>query len=972
MMSASCFRLVLLTVAILCTSQALNITIIDEATPADPEEENAFQYETLPRCNMTTKELVGVDDSAIIDPCILYDVSPEVHDFRSSIITIVGVFPSGCDEHRDGALAAVEQLNGDNNGKGAKIGYNGNHYLQFRYVVVISGNSQQLPPDVYARNHEGLLEATVMSLQPQYIMGSCSYVAKHDKRIAGKYQTILLSQVGPDIFYTQDSNDYVFGVHIRSETYGIPAFQAVKFSTKDKSKQKIRILHRDRSQFFNSTCQEIYKHALQDGFTDTVAISYNPQGDEDNDGVDNQHDVPYLQSLADQACPPNQTSRSDDPPVAIWACVMTDLETNTILDRWRSNGCQPSSLWLHAAAKAYATRYPENVAYMQAGAQWHKAMAYSDEYFSNGQAMLDYIEDSHGYKPDYDALGTYHAVYLAYKNTASFVKTKDNPNVHDVYANQYEEVRRHLLGLSVPKSLFGPTSFDENRRNIGRGSAGMQWGFRLDSSANESKLEKLLVSPIDQAEATVVVPAPTALDCPAGQFVNMSATDSALLEDKCSACPVDTYRSLDMPSHFCQPCKDGSGTDGDTGAKICHQVEDNLIPRGLLIFGYFIMALSFSCSLGFGVWTIVHRNDAVVQISQMEFLLLLCLGSIISTSSIIPLSIQARTEDDTMAASVACVAIPWLYSTGWIIQYSSMFAKSYRMFQMVQNSNNMRRTAVTALDVAHIVLVCLVINWALVTAWTIVDPLTWTREDQGTNVDEEAGILTEESVGKCSSDYMTAWLGSLLGFHLTIMIATNVLLWQLRTVSDRYQESKFITLASLFACEFLLLGIPILIAVGDSSEARHIALVCIIGFTDLGVLLMVFLPKIGYQRQGLPEGISAASSLFKASARPSARPSTLNFQASFANSSFAHSSFANSSFANSSCAFSGIREMQKELEQLCEEEEQELKGAVPRTPKERNMPASRTETTACKSSEFYVMDDSSASSENDESPTLQA
>ncbi|CAB9515324.1 Gamma-aminobutyric acid (GABA) B receptor [Seminavis robusta] len=952
MMSAYCFGLVLQTVGIICAcigqSQALNITVFDFSTTADPEEENAFQYENLPRCNMTSKELVGVDDSAIIDPCILYDVSPEVHESRSNVITIVGVNPSGCDEHPDGALAGVETLNGDNNGKGAKIGYNGNHYLQFRYVVVISGNSQQLPPDVYARNHEGLLEATVMSLQPQYIMGSCSYVAKHDKRIAGKYQTILLSQVGPDIFYTQDSNDYVFGVHIRSETYGIPAFQAVKFSTKDKSKQKIRILHRDRSQFFNSTCQEIYKHALQDGFTDTVAISYNPQGDEDNDGVDNQHDVPYLQSLADQACPPNQTSRSDDPPVAIWACVMTDLETNTILDRWRSNGCQPSSLWLHAAAKAYATRYPENVAYMQAGAQWHKAMAYSDEYFSNGQAMLDYIEDSHGYKPDYDALGTYHAVYLAYKNTASFVKTKDNPNVHDVYANQYEEDRRHLLGLSVPKSLFGPTSFDENQRNIGRGSAGMQWGFRLDSSANESKLEKLLVSPIDQAEATVVVPAPTALDCPAGQFVNMSAiaTDSALLEDKCSACPVDTYRSLDMPSHFCQPCKDGSGTDGDTGAKICHQVEDNLIPRGLLIFGYFIMALSFSCSLGFGVWTIVHRYDVVVQISQMEFLLLLCLGSIISTSSIIPLSIQARTEDDTMAASVACVAIPWLYSTGWIIQYSSMFAKSYRMFQMVQNSNNMRRTAVTALDVAHIVLVCLVINWALVTAWTIVDPLTWMREDQGTIVDEEAGILTEVSVGKCSSEFMTAWLGSLLGFHLTIMIATNVLLWQLRTVSDRYQESKFITLASLFACEFLLLGIPILIAVGDSSEARHIALVCIIGLTDVGVLLMVFLPKIGYQRQGLPEGITAASSLFKASARSSALHSR--------------------AFANSSGGLSGsIREMQQELEQLYEEgkeeEEEEEEEAVPKAPQELKSSSSMTKS---------GLKDDSREAENDESPTV--
>ncbi|CAB9529783.1 Gamma-aminobutyric acid (GABA) B receptor [Seminavis robusta] len=277
------------------------------------------------------------------------------------------------------------------------------------------------------------------------------------------------------------------------------------------------------------------------------------------------------------------------------------------------------------------------------------------------------------------------------------------------------------------------------------------------------------------------------------------------------------------------------------------------------------MSLSLCCSLGFAVWTVVHRYDPVVKIGQLEFLLLICLGSMISSSSILPLSIQAGTKDKTTAASAACIAIPWLYSTGWITQYASLFAKSYRMFQMVQNSTAMRRTTVTAWDVAYVVLGCLLVNWAVLTAWTVVDPLAWVRHDMGTSVYEEAGIMTTESVGGCSSENVGAWIGSLLSFHLTIMIATNFLLWQLRGVRDRYQESKYITLASLFACEFLLLGVPILIAVGDSSRARHIALVCIIGLTDLGVLLFVFVPKIRYQQKGLPDGMTVGRSILKSS-----------------------------------------------------------------------------------------------------------
>lgn len=144
---------------------------------------------------------------------------------------------------------------------------------------------------------------------------------------------------------------------------------------------------------------------------------------------------------------------------------------------------------------------------------------------------------------------------------------------------------------------------------------------------------------------------------------------------------------------------------------------------------------------------------------------------------------------------------------------------------------------------------------------SIVDPFTWVRVDTGVSVDQVAGVITSSSVGRCDSEHLGAWVGSMLGLHLLIMIATNIILWRLRFVNDRYQESKFVTLASLFVCEFLLLGIPIMVAVGESSELRYIVLVIIIAFSDMGLLCMIFVPKIRFQRKGLPENTSVMGSV---------------------------------------------------------------------------------------------------------------
>jgi 7 transmembrane sweet-taste receptor of 3 GCPR len=818
------------------------------------QEDLPYSFGDLKSCNMTSEELLVLSDlNTEVKPCILYDTMPSIFYSKTTIITIVGVFNSNAGVHRDGALIAVQKLNQDNEGRGAAIGYYRDHYIQFRLVIGVAGNRDQMGPENYFIAHGTMLQVFLEDLKPQYILGTSSFDSEFEREFAGVYQTMLIAQVGPYAYYTSErSNDHVFGAHIPSEGYGIAAFQALRFSNDAApATQKIRVVFRDRSEFFKSTCQAVVDKAIDEGYNLTKAIEYNPDGDSDGDGMLNHQDMDFLMGLADQACSPDEAFDN----IAIWGCFLTDTEVNTFLNRLKANQCRLSSLWLTVASWAWPDLYPLDVPFIQSGGQWHASMQYGDEYFANGQEMLNHMEKEVGYKPDYSALGTYHAIYLMFANVRSFFKGKDEPAVAETFASAkgYEEMRRAMLDLSLPRTLYGPTSFDQNRRNVGRGSAGMQWNLPAENHNHHDTphqgYELLLVSPVDQATKAVSFPAPAAKNCRTGSFVNVTRieVDPAILNSKCELCPVDTFSDAANEDTSCRTCAEGASTRGEEGSNICIKLEDNLVPSGLLALGYCIVAVIYSLAIGFAVWTILHRDDPVVRIGQVEFLLMICVGPMISSSSIIIFGIQAGSLEDDTAASRACRALPFLYTTGWILQYGSLSAKTYRMYNIMKAAAAVEGRVVSAIDLYMIILMLLLLNWAIVIPWTIFDPLEWRREEQGTIVDQEAGVMIYESYGRCYADHIGAWVGSTLGLHVATMIVTNYLLYKIRRVSDRYQESKYVAMASAYACEFLLVGIPILVAVGgNAAEANYIVLVCIVGLSDLGILLMIFVPKVSF------------------------------------------------------------------------------------------------------------------------------
>lgn len=734
--------------------------------------------------------------------------------------------------------------------------------IQFRVVAVVAGNADNLSGAEYDRRHVMILSDMLETLKPQYIVGTCSFKAGIEKQPALDYKTIVFSQVGPPGFYTDD-NPYVFGFHLNSDVYPSHTVRQLVFSVssgKGTASQPIKVIYRTKSEFFFSTCNSAIDEARKSGFTDLDLILYDHEADEDNDGIINEQDMDFLYLIADRACPPGSGENVGFHP-AIFMCVR--VEQDMILERFRQNGCRPNTLWDTPSTWGWAKNNQGLVSYFNGGGQWHEAFQYSDRYFPNGKAVLDFNEEMLGYYGNYDMVVSYAVPVLYSQHIQASYRIEDNPTVLEDFSSEigYEKLRRDLLVLSVD-TIFGPFVLDNNQRNTGRGAAGTQW---LPDNSTESGIRNKLVSPSLQAEALSHIPSETAKPCDPGNYVNeqLILDEECILCSKCDDCPIDTFAFHNNELTFCHTCPEGTSTELALGSTFCIQHDESLLSPGLLGFGYTLTTISWGLAVFFFAWIIKYRKDPVVRISQYEFLILLCLGAFLSTSTIVALSFQAGVHEDTSAATVACQAAPFLYTIGWVAQYGSLLTKSYRLYRMMNNPH-LKRIKISSASMFKIIAVLILLDLIVVTVWTIVSPLEYRRENISMQIDEERGVKLIHSVGSCrpsGSISPIPFFGVLFFLHASIMVITNVLLYKIRNVNNRYQEQRYVALASVYVCEIILIGIPVVFAAGDNESARYTILLGIIFLNDAGILCFIFIPKILFQRKGLPEGVTVSESI---------------------------------------------------------------------------------------------------------------
>jgi ABC-type sugar transport system substrate-binding protein len=297
------------------------------------------------------------------------------------------------------------------------------------------------------------------------------------------------------------------------------------------------------------------------------------------------------------------------------------------------------------------------------------------------------------------------------------------------------------------------------------------------------------------------------------------------------------------------------------------EVDNNLI-GSLSIVGLCLFALIAAAAIGFSCWVLVYRNLIIVKAAQPSFLIMVAAGVLVLASSLIPLSFDDNGipfDPSDPEAKLMCMSVPWLASTGFTISFSALFAKTMRVNKIFHSKSRFARVEIQPKDIALPFFGLFTANTLILTLWSVLDPLTYTRQDLPGLDGWDRVIAT---YGTCQSDNVLHYLLPLAAVNLSLLAAANWQAYEARYIESEFSESKYIAMSMASLLQAMLSGIPILFVVRESPQAFYLVIVFMIFIISSAVLLLIFVPKVvlaqpfigrsdGSQRRLIQESIRA-------------------------------------------------------------------------------------------------------------------
>ncbi|KAL3908152.1 MAG: hypothetical protein SGILL_008594 [Bacillariaceae sp.] len=258
------------------------------------------------------------------------------------------------------------------------------------------------------------------------------------------------------------------------------------------------------------------------------------------------------------------------------------------------------------------------------------------------------------------------------------------------------------------------------------------------------------------------------------------------------------------------------------------------------IVGYILAAIIIMLATYCVWWVYAHKKERVVRASQPLFLVTIAFGSLLMATTIIPLSIDDGVATER-GCDIACMSAPWLFSVGFVTSFAALFSKLWRINKIFQ-SNRFQRVKVTERDVLIPFAVLFVLNFALLLAWTVIDPLVWDRKmEDGEN---------NNSYGRCIGHGKAHiyFLSIITIIDVAALVLACYQAFKARGISDEYSETKFIAIAVGGWVQVVLIGVPLMFLVAGNPTADFFIKSCIIFTITLAMLLLIFVPKMLHEK----------------------------------------------------------------------------------------------------------------------------
>jgi len=125
------------------------------------------------------------------------------------------------------------------------------------------------------------------------------------------------------------------------------------------------------------------------------------------------------------------------------------------------------------------------------------------------------------------------------------------------------------------------------------------------------------------------------------------------------------------------------------------KIETEYANTAVIAISSIFYILSIAVAVVCAVWTFQHKDTRIVRASQAFFLYLICIGTMIFATTMIPLIVDSSTKFKNDEMSASCNSGFWLFFTGFSIISSALYSKLRRINKIMKSSQRCRRVEVT-------------------------------------------------------------------------------------------------------------------------------------------------------------------------------------------------------------------------------------------------------------------------------------
>lgn len=275
-------------------------------------------------------------------------------------------------------------------------------------------------------------------------------------------------------------------------------------------------------------------------------------------------------------------------------------------------------------------------------------------------------------------------------------------------------------------------------------------------------------------------------------------------------------------------------------------VTHSTMSDALKIFGYILCGFILLLSTLAASWTYAYRNTKVIKKAQPEFLIMLCLGTFVMGTTIVPMSLEEPVDQNLLDG--ACMSLPWLFSIGFVVSFSALLSKQIRI-NKIFHTKQFRRVEVRPKDALRPFVILFLLNFTVLLTWTLVAPIEYVRSPSGSH--DRFG-RSQSTSASCSVENTAAgitFLSFLLAINFVVVVYANVEAYKARDIKTEFSESRYIGISMVCILQACLVGLPVMATAKDSRSSLFATLTILITITCLAILLPIFMPKYMFLRQ---------------------------------------------------------------------------------------------------------------------------